>query len=125
PADHALRAHPQLHPPRLRAHPRRWPHRPFGRRRAGAEHRGRGLRPDPQGAGSAGEGGGIMTATKPDARETVGEYRWGFHDDEAPLFIADKGLNEGVIRGLSKMKNEPAWMLENRLDAYRAFLELR
>ena len=58
------------------------------------------------------------------ARDAVGEYQWGFHDDEKPLFIAEKGLNEDVIRSMSGMKNEPAWMLEYRLDAYRQFLEI-
>ena len=66
-----------------------------------------------------------MTTVNPSARDAVGEYKWGFHDDEKPLFIAEKGLNEEVIRGMSAMKGEPAWMLENRLDAYRTFLELK
>ncbi|MPZ98150.1 MAG: Fe-S cluster assembly protein SufB [Dehalococcoidia bacterium] len=65
-----------------------------------------------------------MTTAKQDPRLAVGEYKWGFHDDEAPLFIAEKGLNEAVIRGMSKMKDEPEWMLEFRLDAYRRFLEM-
>jgi Fe-S cluster assembly protein SufB len=64
-----------------------------------------------------------IATSKDVARDAVGEYQWGFHDDEAPLFIAEKGLNEGVIREMSKMKNEPAWMLEYRLDAYQSFLE--
>jgi Fe-S cluster assembly protein SufB len=64
-----------------------------------------------------------IATSKDVARAAVGEYQWGFHDDEAPLFIAEKGLNEGVIRGMSKMKDEPAWMLEYRLDAYQSFLE--
>jgi Fe-S cluster assembly protein SufB len=66
-----------------------------------------------------------MTTVNPSARDTVGEYKWGFHDDEKPLFIADKGLNEEVIRGMSAMKGEPAWMLENRLDAYQQFLQMK
>ena len=66
-----------------------------------------------------------MTTVNPSARDAVGEYKWGFHDDEKPLFIAEKGLNEEVIRGMSAMKGEPEWMLENRLDAYRTFLELK
>ena len=57
------------------------------------------------------------------ANAAVGEYKWGFHDDEAPLFIADKGLNEDVVRAISRMKHEPAWMLEFRLDALRTFWE--
>jgi len=66
-----------------------------------------------------------MTTVNPSARDAVGEYKWGFHDDEKPLFIAEKGLNEEVIRGMSAMKGEPAWMLENRLDAYQQFLTMK
>jgi len=65
-----------------------------------------------------------MTTSKDIARGAVGEYQWGFHDDEKPLFMAEKGLNEDVIRGMSQMKGEPEWMLEYRLDAYRQFLEI-
>ncbi len=65
-----------------------------------------------------------MTTVNPSATDVVGEYRWGFHDDEKPLFIAEKGLDEDTIRAMSKMKNEPAWMLENRLEAYHTFLRL-
>jgi Fe-S cluster assembly protein SufB len=65
-----------------------------------------------------------MTTSKETARDAVGEYQWGFHDDEKPLFMAEKGLNEDVIRGMSGMKGEPEWMLEYRLDAYRQFLEI-
>jgi Fe-S cluster assembly protein SufB len=55
------------------------------------------------------------------ARAAVGEYQWGFHDEQQPLFIAEKGLNEDVVRAISRMKGEPAWMLEFRLDALRTF----
>ena len=65
-----------------------------------------------------------MTTVNPSAREAVGEYKWGFHDEVQPLFIAEKGLNEEMIRGMSRMKGEPEWMLEQRLDAYRTFLTL-
>ena len=64
-----------------------------------------------------------IATSKDVARDAVGEYQWGFHDDEAPLYIAEKGLNEGVIREMSAMKDEPAWMLEYRLEAYQSFLE--
>ena len=62
-----------------------------------------------------------MTTTKPDL--AIGEYKWGFHDDEKPLFIAEKGLSEEVVRQISGMKDEPEWMLEQRLDALRTFYE--
>ncbi len=38
-------------------------------------------------------------------------------------FKAVKGLNEDIIREISKQKREPAWMLEKRLDSYRIFKE--
>ena len=34
------------------------------------------------------------------------------------------GLNEDVIRFISAKKNEPEWMLEWRLKAYHAWLEM-
>ena len=46
------------------------------------------------------------------------EYKWGFTTDIDTETFA-KGLNEDVIRALSKKKNEPEWLLEIRLKAYR------
>jgi Fe-S cluster assembly protein SufB len=34
------------------------------------------------------------------------------------------GLNEGVVRAISARKNEPEWLLEWRLQAYRQWLEM-
>ena len=65
-----------------------------------------------------------MTTISPTARDAVGEqYQWGFHDDEQPLFIAEKGLSEDVVRGISSIKDEPQWMLDFRLDALKIFWE--
>ena|SRR5690554_4459675 len=51
------------------------------------------------------------------------EYKYGFSTDveyeEFPI-----GLNEDIIRELSARKGEPEWMLEFRLKAYRAWLEM-
>ena len=63
--------------------------------------------------------------TNTNARDAVGEYKWGFHDDVKPLFIAEKGLNAEMIREMSKMKGEPEWMLEQRLDALETFRTLQ
>ncbi|MBU1494070.1 MAG: Fe-S cluster assembly protein SufB, partial [Actinobacteria bacterium] len=38
------------------------------------------------------------------------------------VFKPKKGLNEAIIREMSGMKKEPAWMLEFRLKSYRRFL---
>jgi hypothetical protein len=54
-----------------------------------------------------------------------GEYKYGFKTDVKNVFDTGKGLNEDVIRTISKMKNEPEWMLEFRLKSYKAFLELK
>jgi len=51
------------------------------------------------------------------------EYKYGFTTDvEYEEF--PKGLNEDIIRELSHRKNEPEWMTEFRLKAYRHWLEM-
>ena len=49
--------------------------------------------------------------------------KYGFHDTEDYIFKAERGLNEQVIRAMSRMKGEPAWMLDIRLKAYQHFLD--
>jgi Fe-S cluster assembly protein SufB len=55
---------------------------------------------------------------------TTGEYKYGFESqidaDQAP-----KGLNEDIIRLISSKKNEPPFMLEYRLKAYRHWLTMK
>lgn len=51
------------------------------------------------------------------------DYKYGFVTD-IDMHIIPKGLNEDVIRYISKTKNEPEWMLEFRLEAYRYWLTL-
>jgi len=46
------------------------------------------------------------------------EYEYGFYTDlESETFPV--GLNEDIVRAISKKKDEPEWMTEWRLDAYR------
>jgi Fe-S cluster assembly protein SufB len=52
------------------------------------------------------------------------EYKWGFVSDIAADSIP-AGLNEDVIRLISHKKNEPAFMLEWRLKAYRHWLTMK
>lgn len=48
---------------------------------------------------------------------TENEYKYGFVSDiEIEEF--PRGINEDVVRLISKRKNEPEWMLEFRLKAY-------
>ncbi|UYO42264.1 Fe-S cluster assembly protein SufB [Rhodopseudomonas palustris] len=53
----------------------------------------------------------------------VDQYRYGFEtlieSEKAP-----KGLSEDIVRFISAKKNEPDWMLQWRLDAYRRWLTM-
>ena len=53
----------------------------------------------------------------------VDQYRYGFEtiieSEKAP-----KGLSEDTVRFISAKKNEPDWMLEWRLEAYRRWLTM-
>ncbi len=51
------------------------------------------------------------------------DYEWGFTTD-IDMETLPKGLNEDVVRFISKKKNEPEFMLEWRLKAYRHWLTL-
>ena len=56
--------------------------------------------------------------------QELGEkYKYGF-ETHVETEKAPKGLNEDIIRFISQKKNEPEWMLEWRLDAYRKWLEM-
>lgn len=56
-------------------------------------------------------------------KTTESEYEFGFTSDIETESIA-KGLSEETVRTISKKKNEPDWMLEFRLKAYRHWLTL-
>lgn len=49
---------------------------------------------------------------------TKSEYKEGFVTDVEQEFIP-KGLNEDIVRMISKRKDEPQWLLDFRLDAFR------
>lgn len=53
-----------------------------------------------------------------------GDYKYGFVTD-IDTHIIPKGLNEDVVRYISKEKGEPEWLLEFRLKAYRHWLTLK
>jgi Fe-S cluster assembly protein SufB len=55
---------------------------------------------------------------------TKSEYKYGFYTD-IEMDMAPKGLNEDIIRFISAKKNEPEWMLEFRLKAYRHWLTIK
>src|SRR2546423_4625136 len=54
---------------------------------------------------------------------TQQDYKWGFVSNFESDF-APKGLNDDIIRFISEKKNEPEWMLEWRLKAFRYWVSI-
>ncbi|PYQ97889.1 MAG: Fe-S cluster assembly protein SufB [Acidobacteria bacterium] len=52
------------------------------------------------------------------------EYKYGFITD-VEQDIVPRGLSEGVVRLISEKKNEPAWLLDWRLKAYRIWRTMK
>ena len=66
-----------------------------------------------------------MSTEANDVEEIVSkEYEHGFFTDIDSDTVAP-GLNEDVIRFISEKKNEPEWLLEWRLEAYRSWLKMK
>jgi Fe-S cluster assembly protein SufB len=53
----------------------------------------------------------------------VDKYKYGF-TTEIETELAPKGLNEDIVAFISKKKNEPQWMLDWRLEAYRRWIQM-
>lgn len=62
-----------------------------------------------------------MTIENLDIPTNNAEY--DFKDKDVSVFKTPKGLNEDIVREISKIKNEPEWMLEYRLKSLQCFLE--
>ena len=54
---------------------------------------------------------------------TKSEYKEGFVTDVEQEFIP-KGLNEDIVRMISKRKDEPRWLLDFRMDAFRKWQKM-
>ncbi|AMB47187.1 MULTISPECIES: Fe-S cluster assembly protein SufB [Methylobacteriaceae] len=52
------------------------------------------------------------------------QYKYGF-ETVIEMEKSEKGLSEDVVRFISAKKNEPEWMLEWRLDAYKRWLTMK
>ena len=64
--------------------------------------------------------------TEDDLREELKtkQYEYGFYTDiESDTFPV--GLDESIVRGISKKKNEPEWMTEWRLDAFKIWKDMK
>src|SRR5690625_639789 len=67
----------------------------------------------------------MSTETQPMTQDeilaSIGNYEYGWHDEDIHGANAERGLSEAVVRNISKMKDESEWMLGQRLKALRLF----
>jgi Fe-S cluster assembly protein SufB len=59
-------------------------------------------------------------------KDVRGSYdeTYGFFDEDVQyIFKSERGLNAEGVKQISRMKNEPAWMTEARLQAYKHFVQ--
>ena len=49
------------------------------------------------------------------------DYKYGFKDEDVSIVKTEKGLNEEIVKEISRLKGEPEWMTEFRLKALRSF----
>ncbi|MEM9725063.1 MAG: Fe-S cluster assembly protein SufB [Pseudomonadota bacterium] len=66
---------------------------------------------------------GVERETVEKVQALAGTYKYGFTTDIETEY-APKGLNEDIVRLISAKKNEPEWLLEWRLAAYRRWLTM-
>ncbi len=65
---------------------------------------------------------GVDEETVEAVRKLSGKYKYGW-DTDIEMDYAPKGLTEDIVRLISAKNEEPEWMTEWRLDAYRRWLE--
>ena len=66
-----------------------------------------------------------LTEAEADA-VAMGDYKYGWSNDDSAsnyAFKSERGLSEQTVRDISAHKNEPEWMLAERLKAYQYFLD--
>ena len=67
----------------------------------------------------------MTTPTEPMTQDetiaSIGNYNYGWHDEDVAGATARRGLSEDVVRNISALKNEPEWMLQRRLRGLQLF----
>jgi Fe-S cluster assembly protein SufB len=61
--------------------------------------------------------------TQDEQIKALSTYKFGWADTDLAGATAQRGLSEEVVRNISRLKNEPEWMLERRLKALRIFFK--
>ena len=60
--------------------------------------------------------------TKDKIKNIIGDYKYGFKTDIESVLDTGKGINESVVREISKIKGEPSWMTDFRVKSYKRFI---
>lgn len=63
----------------------------------------------------------VQPLTQEEQLAALGRYEYGWADPDAAGAVAQRGLNEAVVRDISAKKAEPAWMLDLRRKGLRLF----
>lgn len=53
------------------------------------------------------------------------DYKYGFHTEVENYFDTGRGISEEVVKTISKFKNEPEWMTQIRINAYKEFAKMK
>ena len=59
-----------------------------------------------------------------DINKIVGDYKYGFRTEVDEVLTTGKGLSLEVVEKISEFKNEPDWMKEIRVKAYKKFISM-
>jgi len=61
--------------------------------------------------------------TQDEQIQALSTYKFGWADTDVAGATAQRGLSEEVVRNISRLKNEPEWMLQRRLKALEIFFK--
>src|SRR3954467_7881638 len=95
-----------------------------GQRRGARRAAGRQPVQPRRGEGMSADDASVRNRDAQEAADRASTYEWGFSSDIEQEF-APKGRSEDTIRYISAKKQEPEWMLDWRLKAYRAWLTMK
>ncbi|SFS63624.1 Fe-S cluster assembly protein SufB [Marininema halotolerans] len=54
----------------------------------------------------------------------MSDYQYGFHDKDVSVFRSKRGLTREIVEEISRMKDEPQWMLDFRLKSLEQFYKM-
>lgn len=60
--------------------------------------------------------------TNNEIKDIIGDYKFGFKTETTSILDTGKGINEEVVREISRIKGEPEWMTDFRVKAYHRFM---